>query len=54
MKIYNIYYSANGEIIEKQNMTQDEMEKFLRKLKQRDDHLLRIKKVGYIREEEER
>jgi len=52
MKIYNIYYSSNGEIIEKKDITQNEMEKFLKKLKQKDEHLLRIKKVGYIREEE--
>lgn len=54
MKIYDIYYTSNGEILEKKDVRQDKMKEVLDKMQKKNEHLLRIKKVREIRDEEER
>lgn len=42
MKRYDIYYETAGGIIERKNVSQEEMQSFLNSLKEKDEHLLRI------------
>ena len=53
MKKYNIYYTLNKEIIEKKDLSAEQAWEFLKKLKQKNAHLLRIK-CNKCRDEGER
>ena len=53
MKLYNIYYKVKNEITQKKNMTKEEVDEFISKLKQENESELRVSEVR-DREDEER
>lgn len=53
MKIYDIYYTSNGEMLEEKDVRQDKIKKVLDKMQKKNEHLLRIR-IKKIRDEEER
>lgn len=53
MKLYNIYYKVRNEIIEKKNMTKEEVDEFLNSLNREEESYLSVKEIK-DREEDER
>ena len=49
---YNIRYKANGELIEKKNMTWEEVQEFIDGLERQKESELEVKKIKEIEEEE--
>lgn len=53
MRLYNIYYKVKNQVTEKKNMTREEVDAFISRLKQENESELRVSEVK-DREEEER
>lgn len=53
MKLYNLYYKAGNKIVQKSNVTGNEVYDFIKDLKKEDASTLKISRVKE-REEEER
>lgn len=54
MELYNLYYKAGDRIIDKKNITKEEIDIFLNSLERVNESDLRITKVKQRDEEEER
>lgn len=54
MKKYNLFYKAKDRIVEKKNMTKEEVDKFLAGLETENESELRVIQVKDRDEEEER
>lgn len=54
MKKYNLFYKAKDKIVEKKNVTKEEIDKFLAGLKTENESELRVIQVKDRDEEEER
>lgn len=54
MKKYNLFYKAKDKIVEKKNMTKEEIDKFLAGLETENESELRVIQVKERDEEEER
>ena len=54
MKRYNIYYETPEEILEKKNLSQEEMQSFLDNLSNKNEQLIRLSKIQDERDDEER
>lgn len=54
MKKYNLFYKAGDRIIDKKNITAEEVHDIMKGLQKEDESELRVKQVKEIEEEEER
>ena len=54
MKKYNLFYKTKDKIVEKKNMTKEEVDNFLAGLETQDESELRVIQVKDRQEEEER
>ena len=54
MKKYNLFYKAKDKIVEKKNVTKEEIDNFLAELKTENESELRVIQVKDRDEEEER
>ena len=51
MKLYNLYYKAGTKIVQKYNLTVEEVNEFLKELKKEDTSTLKISRVKEREEE---
>lgn len=54
MKKYNLFYKAGDRIIDKKNITKEEVDKFLASLEEEKESELRVSQVKEREDEEER
>ena len=54
MKKYNLFYKTNGRLVQRNNLSKEEVYEFLDSLGKEDESELRIKEVKEREEEEER
>lgn len=54
MKKYNLFYKTNGKIIQKRNMTKEEIDNFINSLEKEYESELKVMQVKDRDEEEER
>lgn len=54
MKLYNLFYKTENEIVEKKNITKEQVQEFLDNLEAEDRSELKVTQVKDREEEEER
>lgn len=54
MELYNLYYKADNQIIDKKNITKEEIDEILNNLERVNESELRVTKIRNREDEEER